>query len=520
MDALSYLGDIALRAPVLAAMAWIAMAACRLKSPAARHAVWSTVAAGMLAMAVVTAVFPPLPVRVLSAPAATAPLPAIMAATEASPLPESHPFPWVAAIYGAGLLIFAVRLAYGYWLTRRLVRASCPIARFVPEPVFESEHIAVPVTVGWLRPKVLLPAGWDAWDAERLEHVLVHERTHIRRADWAIAAMAGVNRCVFWFHPLAWWLERQLSTLAEQACDDAALAQVASRESYAETLLAMAAAIKTGEGRVAWEATAMAKTAEVRTRVERILDEGRRIWPGMTRARWCALAACAVPLVYLAAVARPAHVRAQVMEAPQTVEAPQTAPSPDQELEKLKAAQAESQREIEALRRQKAEMEVQLNEALGKLAELKSSMEDRSFNEHLREQIEALQAEAQRLSREYTENHPQLRALRAAESQLQLRMEEQALQLEKERLAATMPKLIFRKNPEYTPEARAAGIQGTVEVALTVAADGRVVDAKVVRSLDPGLDQKAIECVKAWRYTPDDNRGKSVVNAVVRFRLP
>jgi beta-lactamase regulating signal transducer with metallopeptidase domain len=46
---------------------------------------------------------------------------------------------------------------------------------------------------------------------------------HVRRADWAIAMLEGLNRRLFWFHPLAWWVERQLASLAEQACDDAAL---------------------------------------------------------------------------------------------------------------------------------------------------------------------------------------------------------------------------------------------------------------------------------------------------------
>jgi beta-lactamase regulating signal transducer with metallopeptidase domain len=50
--------------------------------------------------------------------------------------------------------------------------------------------------------------------------------------------MAGVNRALFWFHPLAWWTERRLAALAEQACDDAALAELGSRENYARALLA------------------------------------------------------------------------------------------------------------------------------------------------------------------------------------------------------------------------------------------------------------------------------------------
>jgi hypothetical protein len=102
-----------------------------------------------------------------------------------------------------------------------------------------------------------------------------------------------------------------LRVLAEQACDDAALAQVASREGYAQVLVEMAAAVRTGKGRVARETMAMARVADVRARVERILDETRPVFPAMTGRRWIAQALCAVPVVYLMAVARPARVLAQ-----------------------------------------------------------------------------------------------------------------------------------------------------------------------------------------------------------------
>ena len=131
----------------------------------------------------------------------------------------------------------------------------------------------MPLTIGR---KILLPAGWESWDEPKLQAVLAHERTHVRRGDWAIALLAGVTRCIYWFHPLAWWLERRLATLAEQACDDSALLLVDSQP-YAQALLDMAAAVKTAQGRLVWEAMAMAKAAEVRKRIERILDETRQI---------------------------------------------------------------------------------------------------------------------------------------------------------------------------------------------------------------------------------------------------
>src|SRR5262249_6496093 len=153
--------------------------------------------------------------------------------TPAPAPPRSRPFPWIPVIYAAGALASAARLAYACWLTARLVRRAAPISRFAPERIFESPHIAVPLTVGRT---ILLPDSWAAWPPENLDAVLVHERNHVRRADWSIALLAGINRCLFWFHPLSWWLESRLKTLAEEACDDASLPHVSSRESYAQVL--------------------------------------------------------------------------------------------------------------------------------------------------------------------------------------------------------------------------------------------------------------------------------------------
>ena len=40
--------------------------------------------------------------------------------------------------------------------------------------------------------------------------VLAHERMHVQRADCLVALIAEINCCLYWFHPLAWWLKRHL----------------------------------------------------------------------------------------------------------------------------------------------------------------------------------------------------------------------------------------------------------------------------------------------------------------------
>jgi TonB family protein len=316
MELVSYLANVTARSLCLAALALLGVWLFRVKTAAARHAALTVVTGGMLLLAALTATLPAISLRVLRAERAapvsavpdfrvdaTAPAPLAVQFVE-QPQRSARPpdFGWpvvVSAVYVAVALFLLLRLAYGYLFARRLVRASRREG-----DIYESAWISVPMTVGWLRPKILLPAVWKEWEAAKLDAVLAHERMHIERADWAIAALAAFNRCVFWFNPLAWWMERRLAILAEQACDDAALLAIGAREPYAEALLDMAAAVRAGRGRMVWEAMAMARTVEVRKRIERILDESRQIPRGLTRGRWAALIACSLPLTYVAAVAQ------------------------------------------------------------------------------------------------------------------------------------------------------------------------------------------------------------------------
>jgi beta-lactamase regulating signal transducer with metallopeptidase domain len=320
-----FLISLAVRSLALAAIALAAIYILRMQAAAARHAVWTAVVAGMLLLPAVGPLLPSIPLRILrpqpaaqasadALPAmkidATAELPAsappaVRAGMAVRPVaPIRHPLTWLqaaGAAYFAGVAVFLCMFVSGYCAARKLVSHSTPLER-LGAGVLESTSIAVPVTIGFLRPKILLPLKWRDWPAEKLEAVLVHERTHVRRADWAIAVAAGLNRRLFWFHPLAWWLERHLAVLAERACDDAALLALGACEAYAQTLLDMAAVVQTSRGRMVGETMAMAKTAEVRKRIERILDETRQIPRAWTGARWATLAACSLPLAYLVSV--------------------------------------------------------------------------------------------------------------------------------------------------------------------------------------------------------------------------
>ena len=77
--------------------------------------------------------------------------------------------------------------------------------------------------------------------------------------------------------------------------------------------------------------------------------------------------------------------------------------------------------------------------------------------------------------------------------------------------------------PEYTDDARNSKIEGAVLIKFVVDENGVPTEPKVVRSLDKGLDEKAIEALMQWRFKPAIKDGKPVsvtASIEINFRLP
>lgn len=84
------------------------------------------------------------------------------------------------------------------------------------------------------------------------------------------------------------------------------------------------------------------------------------------------------------------------------------------------------------------------------------------------------------------------------------------------------PRLIYGPDPEFSEEARKAKYQGTVVLGLIVGTDGRTHEIRVQRSLGMGLDQRAIEAVRVWRFEPARKDGHPVAVQLiveVNYRL-
>jgi TonB family protein len=77
-------------------------------------------------------------------------------------------------------------------------------------------------------------------------------------------------------------------------------------------------------------------------------------------------------------------------------------------------------------------------------------------------------------------------------------------------------------DPEYAESALRAKIQGTVQLAVAINATGAVDAVRVVKALEPGLDQNAVTAINMWRFTPATKDGKPVpvqTEIEVEYRL-
>lgn len=289
--------DVSLRVTAAAAAVGVILLAFRVRSGSVRHAAWSAVLVVMLTMPLLMAVVPEIEVPVPSTPALdfgtiaspavgqieravtpeppVATAPARRAVNEGAAVEGPPPARDWSRLVMAGYIVVAsillLRIVIGWWLANRMVRAAAAASLENRSRVMESPLVAAPLTAGLLRPVIVLPVDWRGWPSSKLEAVLAHENAHISRRDPLISLIAQLNRAVFWFHPLAWWLARTIAVSAEHACDERAVLAAGDARSYARVLLEFAEAVQARGGRVAWQGLGVDGTGLLGARIDRLL---------------------------------------------------------------------------------------------------------------------------------------------------------------------------------------------------------------------------------------------------------
>ena len=306
---LGALGGSSLRATVIAIAVACTLRGMRVKSPVIRHLAWSGVLLVMLLLPLISVwaprisipLLPPASNSEVQKPQDTIPgkdtfLNAKVSRSEAARLDAPGPIKaprqvtgrtasglrWgayqvVLIFYSIGFLVFIMRLLAGMLLSCRLARTALR-----DEKGFYLSQLSAPLTIGLFRPRILLPLESRHWDSSKRSAVLVHEEEHVRRHDPLVQWLCLLNRSIYWFHPLAWWLCGRLSELAEQLCDEAVIARGHDRIEYAEHLLDFARSVKGRGALVAAWASSLHGSA-LATRIRRIVNQGGS--PAISRIR-------------------------------------------------------------------------------------------------------------------------------------------------------------------------------------------------------------------------------------------
>jgi beta-lactamase regulating signal transducer with metallopeptidase domain len=362
--------EIVLKATVVLTAAGLAASAMRHRASAAsRHFVWTLAAAGVLVLPVAALALPRWPISVRSGTivadgavaldaVAEVEHPIDIAGTAASggggaadprrPRRDGggSPIAWVGLLsiaYGAGVALLLARLGVERWRTRRLLVRTTPVhdadwtrlldACVARLAVGRSVHLArswdetMPMTSGVRRPVVVVPSIADTWDEDRRRTVLLHELAHVARFDCFTQTLGEVAVALYWVHPGAWWMARQLRVERELACDDCVLTSGTDPRTYAEHLLEIAHTL--GARRAPALAVSMARPRELERRMLAMLDQTRhRATPGTGRRMVARLLAGAA-IVALAA-ATPVAVGSPQTAASATPPTQAAAPAQDQ----------------------------------------------------------------------------------------------------------------------------------------------------------------------------------------------
>ena len=326
----------ALKSTVILLAAALLAVVCRRRSAAIRHLVWTSAAAALVVLPLLTWLLPALRVPVASgSPAvfrvlaqaragdsgiATAGATDLTGHAGQQPATVRRPtsgLPWLAAIWAAGSLLAICRLMAAWlmiWRLRRTARPSPAATRGAalakslgirhPVRILETTQGSMPMTCGILRPAVLLPAGSAGWSAERLRVVLLHELAHVLRGDVATHLLARLAFSLAWWNPLAWFAWRQIVKEGERATDDLVLAAGERASDYAGQLLEIARGFQPRPA-AAWAALAMARSSHLEGRLDAILDSRvNRRAAGRTAPLAAVVAAIAVAAPFAAVQAQ------------------------------------------------------------------------------------------------------------------------------------------------------------------------------------------------------------------------
>ena len=372
-----------------------------------------------------------------------------------------------------------------------------------------ADPASMPLTWGFLRPRILLPSGAMEWSTERRTTVLSHELAHIARHDWPAQICGELTRAVYWFHPLVWFAAAKLRSESERACDDSVLNSGVDPSHYANQLLELARTLK--NARRGWStALAFARPTNLERRFIAMLNPSLNR-EGISRRTGLLLKVAALCLLLpLAALRLPGQNLSGKFTGTIFDISDAAVPNATIVMTNRKAntvdmttSDAEGNFVFKALPVGEYEMKVlkpgfatylapQVVLDPGRDLALNAKLQMGVLNETVDVQAEYRGQPYEMKGSPSTESTAEPKRIRIGGS-------------------VEAAKVITKVQPIYPESAKAAGAQGTVLLHAIVSKDGRPLSLQVLNSqINPDLARAAVEAVSQWRYQPTLLNGEPV----------
>jgi TonB family protein len=498
---------------LLVGLAAFVPAALRLRLPGARLAYWHVLLAACLLLPLVR----PWKQEVAGTVQVSTSV-AVVVPVQPAPRRSLPPASEIALLLlAAGALARLGWLAAGFWKLRQYRRHSQPLepasSWSVEADLRISGDLASPVTFGARRPVVLLPARFPEFDAHMQEAILCHEILHVRRRDWLFTVVEELVRAVFWFHPAIWWLLGEIGLAREQAVDRQVVELTKSRDEYVDALLAIAGARPRLD---LAPAPLFLRKRHLKQRVVSVLKEVR-----MSRTRL--ISALAAGLAILVVACWFVTGAFPLAAAPEVVN---DAPGVTVDLGGAGIMHRTGVFYPAAALKQGVQgtvvVEVKLDSSgnvsdahvLSGPEELRKAVLESVLQWHL---MKNLSGSSRQVSISFS--------LPAEGSQSGVAggvAGDVGAGVYRVGGGVTAPVLLYRKEPEYTEEARRARVSGTVQLYVEIDPSGNPTNIRVLQGPGLGLDERAIEAVRTWKFKPGFKDGNPVTvaaNISVSFRL-
>ncbi len=148
--------------------------------------------------------------------------------------------PLVFIVWITGVLVLSLRLLLNFLhlkfiAQKRNTHENVFLSRLLEEcknrwnsskniSVYESSYVSSPVSFGWFRSIILLPIGiLNQLEVQEIEAILDHEIGHILRNDFIVNLGQSLIETLFYYHPVVWWISRNIKNERELCCDQFAL---------------------------------------------------------------------------------------------------------------------------------------------------------------------------------------------------------------------------------------------------------------------------------------------------------